>query len=245
LNTILWPKFDLIFKTYIDSIFKVNIKNQKLLINGIHTVTYKLGEFLSMLNLIYKHTQKKEMLVMRINIIQKQYNQFFYDLGENYRFSNHSEREEIVTVFFINNLKYLLTQLNDFINSEDNFKEAESFKKTYNLKTESYINLLIRKKFEDLYRVHQACVIKPELLESSRDLNKEINRGIFESCDTFFNKNELSKLNKNELKQISLNFNQKYREIFEQVKKEIFENIKEKNNSIQLFIDFLREISNK
>ena len=107
----------MIFKTYIDSIFKVNIKNQKLLINGIHTVTYKLGEFLSMLNLIYKHTQKKEMLLMRINIIQKQYNQFFYDLGENYRFSNHSEREEIVTVFFINNLKYLLTQLNDFINS--------------------------------------------------------------------------------------------------------------------------------
>lgn len=182
---------------------------------------------------------------MRVMRIQKKYNEFFYELSENYRFSNNAEREEIVTVFFINNLKYLLTQLNDFINSEDNFKEAESFKKTYNMKTENYINLLIKKKFEDLYRLHQTCVVKQDLLESSRDNSKEINKSIFESYETFFNKNEIAKFGKNELKQISLSFNQKYREVFEQVKKDIFDSIKDKNNAIQLYVDFLREISNK
>lgn len=185
------------------------------------------------------------MLVMRVMRIQKKYNEFFYELSENYRFSNNAEREEIVTVFFINNLKYLLTQLNDFINSEDNFQEAESFKKTYNMKTENYINLLIKKKFEELYRLHQACVIKPDLLESCRDGSKDINKSIFESYETFFNKNELNKLNKNELKQISLSFNQRYRDVFEQVKKDIYDSIKDKNNAVQLYVDFLREISNK
>jgi len=182
---------------------------------------------------------------MRVMRIQKKYNEFFYELSENYRFSNNAEREEIVTVFFINNLKYLLTQLNDFINSEDNFQEAESFKKTYNMKTENYINLLIKKKFEELYRLHQACVIKPDLLESCRDGSKDINKSIFESYETFFNKNELNKLNKNELKQISLSFNQRYRDVFEQVKKDIYDSIKDKNNAVQLYVDFLREISNK
>ncbi len=189
---------------------------------------------------------KKEMLVMRVMRIQKKYNEFFYELSENYRFSNNAEREEIITVFFINNLKYLLTQLNDFINSEDNFKEAESFKKIYNMKTENYINLLIKKKFEELYRLHQTCVVKPDIVESCRgDNSKDINKSIFESYETYFNKNELSKLNKNELKQISISFNQRYREVFEQVKKDIFDSIKDKNNAIQLYIDFLREISNK
>lgn len=185
------------------------------------------------------------MLVMRITIIQKLFNQFFYDLSENYRFSNNAEREETVTVFFINNLKYLLAQLNDFINSEDDFNDADSFKKTYNMKTENYINLLIKKKFDDLYRVHQQCVIKPDLLESCRDNNKDINKSILESYETYFNKHELCKLSKNELKQISLSFNQRYREVFEQVKKEIFSAIIDKNNAVQLYVDFLREISNK
>jgi hypothetical protein len=231
----------MIFKTYIDSIFKVNVKNTKLLINGIHTVTYKLGEFLGMLNLICKYTSTTPMLLLRIKLIQKHFNQFFYEISENYRFNNNYEREEMITVFFINNLYYLLTKLSDFeaiIYSED----TDSFDKTFNNKMESFTNILIKKYFEDIHRILQNCMIKNEVLETGRDTTREINKSILDPNELNLNKNEIDRLTKNELKSVASNFNAKYRDIFENVKKDVGESIKDKENSKMILKKFLDEI---
>ena len=55
LQKLLWVKFDQIFKSINDQIFKTTNKNPKLLNNGIHSVTHKVGELLSMINLISKN----------------------------------------------------------------------------------------------------------------------------------------------------------------------------------------------
>lgn len=241
-DTVLWPKFDSIFKTYIDTIFKVNMKNTKLLINGIHTVTYKLGEFLSMLNLICKHTTTTPMLLSRIKQIQKCFNQFFYEITENYRFSNNYEREEMVTIFFINNLYYLLTKLHDF-DAITTGEDPDSFDKTFNNKIESYSNIIFKKHFEELNKILHACLLKVDNPETIRgDTIREINKSIFDPNEVSLNKAEIEKLSKNDLKHIAGHFTSKYKDIFENVKKDIIDNIKDKENAKLIFKKFLNDI---
>lgn len=240
LDTILWPRFDSIFKTYIDSIFKVNVKNTKLLINGIHTVTYKLGEFLSMLNLICKHTTTTPMLLFRIKEIQKSFNQFFCEIAENYKFNSNQEREEMVTLFFINNLYYLLTKLHDFEVITTN-EDPTSFDKTFNNKLESYLNILMKKHFDELNRILINCISKVDLMEAIRDTTRDINKSLFDPNEINFNKNELDKLTKSELKNTSVHFNSKYKDIFENVKKDIYENVKDRENAKLIYRRFLNE----
>jgi vacuolar protein sorting-associated protein 52 len=240
LDTILWPKFDGIFKTYIDTIFKVNVKNTKLLINGIHTVTYKLGEFLSMLNLICKHTTTTPMLLFRIKEIQKSFNQFFCEIAENYKFNTNQERDEMITLFFINNLYYLLTKLHDFEAITTN-EDPTSFDKTFNNKMESYLNILMKKHFEELNRVLINCISKVDLMESIRDTTRDMNKSVFDPNEINFNKYELDKLTKSELKNSAVHFNAKYKDIFENVKKDIYENVKDKENAKLIYRRFLNE----
>jgi vacuolar protein sorting-associated protein 52 len=241
MDTVLWPKFDAIFKNYIDCIFKVNFKNTKLLINGIHTVTYKLGEFLSMLNLICKHTTTTPMLLSRIKLIQKHFNQFFYEITENYKFNTNYEREEIVTVFFINNLYYLLTKLHDFeaiTASED----PDSFDKTFNNKMENYSNIIFKKHFEELNKILGLCMAKSDNPETVRDTTRDINKSIFDPNEVNFNKNEIDKITKNEFKLVGSHFNSKYKDIFDNVKKDVYESIKDKENAKLIHKKFLNDI---
>ena len=114
LQKLLWVKFDQIFKSINDQIFKTTNKNPKLLNNGIHSVTHKVGELLSMINLISKNATDTPMILVKIKDIQKQFNQFFSTLAEPMKYNNNNDREELVTKFFINNLYYLLVKLSDF-----------------------------------------------------------------------------------------------------------------------------------
>jgi hypothetical protein len=202
-----------IFNLYITNIFKVNLKNTKLLINGIHTVTYKLGEFLGMLNLLLRHSTSTDMLTIRIKIIQKSFNKFSYEICENMNLNNTSKRDEIVDIFFINNLYYLLTKLRDFqfIFLED----SESFDKTFNNKIESYVNILIKKYLKDIHKIISISIIKTEEVESSNvNTTRDINKSIFDPNEINFNIAEVEKLTKNELKLVSANFTNKYRDLF-------------------------------
>ncbi len=152
----------------------------------------------------------------------------------------------MITVFFINNLYYLLTKLSDFdalIFSED----ANSFDKTFNNKIESYTNILVKKYFEEIHRILQNCMLKnSEVLETGRDTTREINKSILDPNELNMNKNEIEMLTKNEakneLKNIAANFNSKYRDIFENVKKDISDSIKDKENSKMILKKFLDEI---
>ena len=72
LQKLLWVKFDQIFKSINDQIFKSTNKNPKLLNNGIHSVTHKVGEVLSMINLISKNATDTPMILVKIKEIQSQ-----------------------------------------------------------------------------------------------------------------------------------------------------------------------------
>ena len=101
-STWLWPKFDEVFKKHTDFFFKANMRNIKFASDGIHVVTLKLGEFLSLITQLCKSTTQSTMPLSRIKQIQKQFNQFYSEIIEGGRMSI-LEREEQVSVFFINN----------------------------------------------------------------------------------------------------------------------------------------------
>ncbi|MCQ2816865.1 MAG: hypothetical protein MJ252_06335 [archaeon] len=238
ISKMLWPKFDQIYKATSEQIFKVNIKNTKLLVNGIHAVTHKLGEFLSMLNLITKQTTATPMILAKVKQIQTLFNQFFYELTENYKFSSNNEREEIVTIFFINNLYHLLVKLNDF-DIIINEKDSESFSNILNNKRETYLSILIKKYFEEMSRVLQICISKTE--DTSKD--KKENMGVPNEVN--FIQAEVNKIGKNELKNISQHFTGKYREIMNAAKKEINNSIKDNENAKLTYTKFLQELLNR
>ena len=235
----LWPKFDQIYKNTSEQIFKVNIKNTKLMVNGIHSVTHKLGEFLSMLNLITKQTTATPMILAKVKQIQTLYNQFFYELTENYKFNSNYEREEIVTIFFINNLYHLLVKLNDF-DIIINEKDSESFSNILNNKRETYLNILIKKYFEDMNRILQIVISKND--EIGKGKSPEIN-GV--PNEVSFIPTEVSKISKSELKGISQHFTGKYRDIMNSVKKEINNSIKDNENAKLTYTKFLQELLNR
>ena len=227
ISKLLWVKFDQIYKLNSELIFKVNMKNSKLFNNGIHSVTFKIGEFLSMINLISKQTTNTPMIFAKVKEIQILLNQFFYELTENIKFSNNNEREEMITNFFINNIFYLLKNLSDFEAIKDE-NDPSSFDKVLNNKKESYINILIKKYFEEMNKILLKCVAK----------NNNLN-------ENNFNENEIKKLTKNELKNVSQHFNNKFRDIFNNVKKDVFFQNKENENAKSCFFKFLDEILNK
>ena len=94
---LLWVKFDQIFKSINEQIFKSNNKNPRLLNNGIHTVTHKVGELLSMINLISKNTTNTPMILVKIKEIQIEFNKFFSTLAETMKYNNNNDREELIT----------------------------------------------------------------------------------------------------------------------------------------------------
>ena len=87
LLNLLWVKFDQIFKSINEQIFKSSNKNPKLLNNGIHSVTHKIGELLSIVNLISKNTTNTPMILIKIKEIQKQFNEFFSILVETIKYN--------------------------------------------------------------------------------------------------------------------------------------------------------------
>ena len=187
------------------------------------------------------------MLLAKIKQIQKQFNQFCAEITENNKFSNNMEREETVSVFFINNVYYILTKLHDFdtIMASD---DSDSFDRIFNNKIESYINLLFRKYFEDLNKILQVCFVRNEGMESIREKDPDMNnRSVLDPNDVSMvvDKKEIEKVNKSDLKNIAINFNNKYREILERVRKEISEAIKDKDNSKFITKKFLHELVNK
>ena len=208
---LLWVKFDQIFKSINEQIFKSNNKNPKLLNNGIHSVTHKVGELLSMINLISKNTTNTPMILVKIN-----------------------DREELITIFFINNLYYLLVKLSDFEAIKDE-TDKESFDKVLNNKREMYLNLLINKYFEDMNKLLQKCISKNDKASNNINNQNEIN----------FIKEEVSQLNKNDLKNIAQYFNSKYRDILNSVKKSIYNNITDNENAKNTYTKFLNELLNK
>ena len=232
INKLLWPKFDQIYKLTSEQIFKVNLKNTKLFTNGIHSVTHKLGEFLSMINLISKQTTNTPMIFAKLKEIQNLFNQFFYELTENMKFNNNNEREEMVTILFINNVYYLLVKLNDFeAMKEEN--DSQSFDKVLNNKRETYLNILIKKHFDEINKIIQRCISKNESNKEKQTIGQN---------GVIFLDSEISKLSKNELKKIANNFNSKYRDILNVVKKEIYSSIKDPENAKLTFTKFLNEL---
>ena len=231
---LLWVKFDQIFKSINEQIFKSNNKNPKLLNNGIHSVTHKVGELLSMINLISKNTTNTPMILVKIKEIQLQFNQFFSTLAENMKYNNNNDREDLITIFFINNLYYLLVKLSDFEAIKDE-TDKESFDKVLNNKREMYLNLLINKYFEDMNKLLQKCISKNDKASNNINNQNEIN----------FIKEEVSQLNKNDLKNIAQYFNSKYRDILNSVKKSIYNNITDNENAKNTYTKFLNELLNK
>jgi hypothetical protein len=230
---LLWVKFDQIFKTINEQIFKSNNKNPKLLNNGIHSVTHKVGELLSMINLISKNTTNTPMILVKIKEIQNQFNKFFSTLAETMKYNNNNDREELITIFFINNLYYLLVKLSDFeAIKEEN--DTESFDKVLNNKREMYLSLLINKYFEDMNRLLQRCISKNDKASNAQPQNENI----------FINE-EVNKLNKNDLKNVAQYFNSKYRDILNSVKKNIYNNITDNENAKITYTKFLNELLTK
>ena len=230
---LLWVKFDQIFKSINEQIFKPNNKNPKLLNNGIHSVTHKVGELLSMINLISKNTTNTPMILVKIKEIQLQFNQFFSTLAESMKYNSSNDREELITIFFINNLYYLLVKLSDFEAIKDE-QDTESFDKVLNNKREMYLHLLINRYFEDMNKLLQRCISK-----NDKSVNVQM------SNDVKFINDEVNKLNKNELKNISQAFNSKYRDILNSVKKNIYSNITDNENAKITYTKFLNELLNK
>ena len=230
---LLWVKFDQIFKSINEQIFKSNNKNPKLLNNGIHSVTHKVGELLSMINLISKNTTNTPMILVKIKEIQIEFNKFFSTLAETMKYNNNNDREELITIFFINNLYYLLVKLSDFEAIKEE-KDTESFDKVLNNKREMYLNLLINKYFEEMNKLLQKCISKNDKSSNVQPQN-EIN----------FIDEEVNKLNKNDLKNIAQYFNSKYRDILNSVKKNIYNNITDNENAKITYTKFLNELLNK
>ena len=81
-------KSEQIFKTINDQIFKSTNKNPKLLNNDIHSVTHKVGEVLSKINLISKNATDTSMILVKIKEIETQYNKFFSTLVEPMKYNN-------------------------------------------------------------------------------------------------------------------------------------------------------------
>ena len=233
LQKLLWVKFDQIFKSINDQIFKSTNKNPKLLNNGIHSVTHKVGEVLSMINLISKNATDTPMILVKIKEIQTQFNQFFSTLAEPMKYNNNNDREELVTKFFINNLYYLLVKLSDFEAIKEE-KDTESFDKVLNNKREMYLNLLINKYFEEMNKVLQKCVSKNDKVNNNQAQN-----------ETNFIDEEVNKLNKNDLKNIAQYFNSKYRDILNSVKKGIYSSITDNENAKITYTKFLNELLTK
>ena len=233
LQKLLWVKFDQIFKSINDQIFKSTNKNPKLLNNGIHSVTFKVGELLSMINLISKNATDTPMILVKIKEIQQQFNQFFSTLAEPMKYNNNNDREELVTKFFINNLYYLLVKLSDFEAIKEE-KDTESFDKVLNNKREMYLNLLINKYFEEMNKVLQKCVSKNDKAANNQVQN-----------ETNFIDEEVKKLNKNDLKNIAQYFNSKYRDILNSVKKGIYSSITDNENAKITYTKFLNELLTK
>jgi len=233
LQKLLWVKFDQIFKSINDQIFKSTNKNPKLLNNGIHSVTHKVGEVLSMINLISKNATDTPMILVKIKEIQTQFNQFFSTLAEPMKYNNNNDREELVTKFFINNLYYLLVKLSDFEAIKEE-KDTESFDKVLNNKREMYLNLLINKYFEEMNKVLQKCVSKNDKGPNNQAQN-----------ETNFIDEEVNKLNKNDLKNIAQYFNSKYRDILNSVKKSIYSSITDNENAKITYTKFLNELLTK
>ena len=233
LQKLLWVKFDQIFKSINDQIFKSTNKNPKLLNNGIHSVTHKVGEVLSMINLISKNATDTPMILVKIKEIQTQFNQFFSTLAEPMKYNNNNDREELVTKFFINNLYYLLVKLSDFEAIKEE-KDTESFDKVLNNKREMYLNLLINKYFEEMNKVLQKCVSK-----NDKTVNNQVQN------ETTFIDEEVKKLNKNDLKNIAQYFNSKYRDILNSVRKSIYNSITDNENAKITYTKFLNELLTK
>ena len=233
LQKLLWVKFDQIFKSINEQIFKSTNKNPKLVNNGIHSVTHKVGELLSMINLISKNATDTPMILVKIKEIQKEFNQFFSTLAETMKYNNNNDREELVTKFFINNLYYLLIKLSDFEAIKEE-KDNESFDKVLNDKREMYLNLLINKYFEEMNKVLQKCVSK-----NDKNANNQAQNEV-----TFIDE-EVKKLNKNELKNITQYFNSKYRDILNSVKKGVYSSITDNENAKITYTKFLNELLTK
>ena len=233
LSTWLWLKFDEVFKKYIDFFFKQNIKSMKYVSNGIHIITYKLGEFLHLVTLIYKHSTQSPMLLSRLKQIHKTFNQFYSEIIETNKMTA-LEREEATSAFFINNLFYLLRKLEgfqEFFESND----PEAFNKTFDDKLECFINLLFKKYFDELNKVISNCLSKSELTDITDYSTNNLNNYNYLLP-------EISKLKKTDLKYIALSFNSKYKDFLELIKKDIFELIKDKENARSIYKKFLSDI---
>ena len=51
------------------------------------------------------------MIFAKLQEIQTLFNKFFYELTESIKFNNNNESEVLITIFFVNNLYYLLIKL--------------------------------------------------------------------------------------------------------------------------------------
>lgn len=256
INTCLWPKFDEVFKKYADNFFKNSFKTTKYVnsSNGLHIATLKLGEFLSLITLVCIHTTQSPMLLSRIKQIQKQFNQFYHDVLDNSNYvlypSNTSffggskssiiYKEEVLCIFLINNLYYLLRKIEKFdllISSTD----SDSFNKTFHNKTESFINILFKKYFEDINRITAACtVVNSNILDS-----KSSNIADYNTYNTYtnqYNRIEMEKLDKNELSTITNNFAKKHKELIDNSKKDIYDSIKDADNAKAIYKKYLQEM---
>lgn len=182
-------------------------------------------------------------------MVQIQFNKFCNDISENNKYFNNIEKEELVLVFFINNVYYILTKLTDFDILSSNDDQHDSFDKFCHAKIDSYVNLLFRKYLDEFSKVIQAVYVKNEGFAVDNDTTMRINnnRINFENLEAsvIIDRGNLDKVNKQELKTVAINFNNKYKEVIEKARKDISLSIKDTDNARLIIKKFLMELVNK
>lgn len=236
----LWIRFDEIFNKYNENIFKNSYKQLKYINHdGIHVSTYKISEILYMICILAKHLPSQTpMLQLRIKQVQKNLNSFLSEVVDLNKALNGFEREEKISIFFINNLYYILERISkseyDSFLSYSTTNDYESFDNTYNDKVEVYMNIVFKKYFEDISKIVNFCLVKSENNVNDNNKNK--------STETVFESKEISKLNKKDLSIICTNFNSKYKDLIDKIKNEVFIVISSKPNAGSVFKRLIQEI---
>jgi len=233
INICLWTKFEMIFNNHISSFSKVNVKNIKLINTGLHPITVRFVEFLGMIKLLCKDTIPL-MLQLRIKNINQEFIKYCSLLTQ----AKLSNKKEEDSVFFINNLYYIITKLHNF-ESITSQEDPQSYTKIFNNKIETYIYILFNDYFGSMTNLINKCVANLEIMNVSvRDPNKSM----MDPNELTINKGVIDSLNKQVFVTTANDFNTNFRNKLNEIKKSIFNVIINDDNSKFIYRKFLEEL---
>lgn len=183
---------------------------------------------------------KTPMLISRLKQMQKKFNQFYFEISDKYRQGSRIDKEEAVTIFFINNLFYLITKLDNFEELTES-EDADGFEKTFHNKVENYLNVLFVKYFEDMSKIIRLCSLRVDAEMSVRNTTRNANNSVFDSADAQINLEEVQKLPLEYLEKVYDLFNGEYKARIRDIYKDISKSIKNSDNAKMIFRQFLKE----